>query len=55
MEVTKYCKPSPISLSMLKVDNENWSQIKGREICAIRKNLRKNLKILKMIKNEKKI
>lgn len=33
-------------LSLLKVENENWTQVTGREICAIRENLRKNVKII---------
>lgn len=41
-------------LSLLKVENENWSQITRREICGRKKVFRKNLKILKMIKSEEK-
>lgn len=34
-------------LFLLKMENENWTQVMGREICAVRKNLRKNVKLIK--------
>lgn len=38
-------------LSLLKVENENWTPVMGREICVIRKILSKNVKTIKSEKN----